>query len=252
MSGRTPLLASYPTGTTIEAGLYDAICSNVIDLGMHEFEYKNKKRIAHKIAIVFELGLINQQTQSPCTLTREYTLSFWQDAHLKRDLVSWRGRNFIEKENGNQTYLYENSNLDKIFDVYDIIGRRASLNVVVDEKEGEKSYPNIANINPPNDYNKLVVHDYNYVPEWVLDKQNKQMRNPQQAQSHNQQPAQPYNQQAQAQSQPQQQRQQQGYNQQPQSQSYSQQQGRPQQQTHSQQQAQYGQKRLDGDDEVPF
>lgn len=179
---RKPLTTSYVADTVIEYGKHNAICSNVVDLGEHTFDYKGKRVTVCKLAIIFELELISIRTNSPHVLVKEHSLNFGRNAQLRRDLVSWRGREFIERVDNGQTSIYSSQNSPKPFDVYDVIGAKATLLVAKNEREPNSLFPIIEIILPPTASNQLQIFDSNYIPEWVLKKQAGQIYDQQQQQ----------------------------------------------------------------------
>lgn len=71
----------------------------------------------------------------PMVIHKEYTCSLNEKATLRRDLVSWRGREFTEVELSG-------------FDVSQVIGAPCLLNVIQTQSAKGKTYSKIAGISP--------------------------------------------------------------------------------------------------------
>jgi hypothetical protein len=69
------------------------------------------------------------------TISKNFTLSLAEKATLRKDLVSWRGRDFTRQE------------LDG-FELKNVLGAWAMINVSKTLGNNGKEYTNIANINP--------------------------------------------------------------------------------------------------------
>jgi hypothetical protein len=114
----------------------------VIDLGTHIDErFKNDKgepSRKHKIQIQWELPgsmMEYKGEQKPMMATKRYSLSVHEKASLRKDLESWYGKTFDDRE------------LEaKGFDVEKLLGRPALLNISHSE---DGKYANIKSVNPP-------------------------------------------------------------------------------------------------------
>ena len=87
----------------IAPGVYAAVCYGVVDLGT-QFNAKFNKE-ERKVLVQWELPDCRAEFQRdgqmvnlPRATSRRYTLSLSVKAALRRDLESWRGRKFTEKE----------------------------------------------------------------------------------------------------------------------------------------------------------
>lgn len=78
-------------------GLYDAVCVDVVDLGLETTTWQGKTKSQHKVRIVWLLGKV-QSTGKPFQAMKKYTLSLSDKATLRADLESWRGKPFTEEE----------------------------------------------------------------------------------------------------------------------------------------------------------
>ena len=84
------------------AGNHIGRCVGIIDIGTQQGEYLGKTTHARKIVVRFELPneLISEGefAGKPFIVSKFYTASIGEKANLRKDLVSWRGREFTEDE----------------------------------------------------------------------------------------------------------------------------------------------------------
>lgn len=150
-------------------GSYVAICNMLVDLGLQYNEaYKNSSR---KVLIGWELPeeLIEINGEAvPRTINQRYTASLNEKSVLRRDLISWRGRDFTPEE------LEE-------FNLRNIVGAPCMIQVIHREYNGKK-YANLAAImklpkgmEKPMLSEKPVIYDIdendpadvNKLPDWI-------------------------------------------------------------------------------------
>jgi hypothetical protein len=103
----------------VESGLHEAICYAVVDIGtVHSDLYNHDQR---KIVLMWELPKVRievpEKGNMPRALSKKYTNSLNEKALLRRDLVSWRGKDFTKDE-------------EKAFDLSKILGAPCQLNIV--------------------------------------------------------------------------------------------------------------------------
>lgn len=118
-------------------GTWAAICYRVVDLGTQKTTYKGTSKEQHKIRLDFEVHDPDQQTADgrPMVIGERYTLSMFDNAALRKQLETWRGRSFQDAELGpNGTFQLEN-----------LLGVPALISVVHTDK-GDRSYANITGI----------------------------------------------------------------------------------------------------------
>lgn len=114
----------------LEAGTYLARAYGLIDLGMQHSDQYDKDQ--HKILIMWELPTETVETENGTdtrVLSKQYTCSLSENAHLRKDLEAWRGRKFTDEEL-------------RGFDLRKILGVPCQLSVVPTERNG-KTYTNI-------------------------------------------------------------------------------------------------------------
>lgn len=136
----------------VPAGLHQAVCVDVIDLG----EEKNEKygKTQHKIRLVWQISEIDAETGKPYLIGRKYTNSLSEKATLRKDLEGWRGRPFSKEELTG-------------FDLERLLGVGAQLMIVHSEKD-DSTYSNVQAIVPvakgserllPKDYTRVKDRD---------------------------------------------------------------------------------------------
>ena len=152
-------------------GMQPAVASKIYDLG-YQPGYKGGKP-KRKYVVLFELSprytkgdLVGQHM----AVTREYSASFGtaeKPTDLRRDLVSWRTRQFTKEE------------LAK-FDLDAILNHPCTLSLVADKTEDGKDWINISAILPPMKGVEKVTVEYpaDYIPAWVQKKVNAQLPDP--------------------------------------------------------------------------
>lgn len=121
----------------ISQGLHHAICYAVYDLGTQYQERFGK--YVRKILIGWEIPgeritieRDGEQKDLPRAISKTYTNSLHEKAQLRKDLESWRGRAFSERE------------LEG-FDILALLGANCMIQVI-HKKKDDKTYANVANI----------------------------------------------------------------------------------------------------------
>jgi hypothetical protein len=106
-------------------GNHVARCIGMIDIGTQQGEYQGKTTYARKIVIRWELP--NELMEEgdfagkPFIVSKFYTASLSEKANLRKDLVSWRGREFTADEL-------------KGFDAKNILDKPCMVNVTHNDK----------------------------------------------------------------------------------------------------------------------
>lgn len=142
------------------AGMVQAVCYAVWDIGMQTVSFQGKEKQLHKGIIAWE---INEKINQPdsefhgCrfTVTNRYTLSLSDKALLRAHLESWRGKPFtLDELNG--------------FDLETVVGANCMLNIVHNESGG-KTYANIGAITPLlKNMPPMKAENNIQPPDWVL------------------------------------------------------------------------------------
>lgn len=163
----------------VPPGNHVGICSMVVGLGKQQIQsamFGNS--VKQQIYVAWELPheLItwtdkdgNERT-GPMRIGRTYTMSLHENAALRHDLESWRGRPFTEEER-------------KGFDINKLAGAPAMVNVTHEERNG-KTYANVSAVTPlpkgmerPALFDSTIIydddefrHNYDHLPEWLQKK----------------------------------------------------------------------------------
>jgi hypothetical protein len=131
------------------AGTHAAVCVDVIDLGVIEVTYMNKTHRQHKIVIAWQIDE-NLDDGKPFLVRRRYTCSLHEKATLRRDLESWRGQGFTDKEL-------------QSFDLEALIGTPCLLNIIHETRNGS-IFANVAGVMKlPRGMTAPVPRDYTRV-----------------------------------------------------------------------------------------
>ena len=93
-------------------GLHQAVCVDVVDLGMVTSQYGEK----HKVRLVWQIEEVDERGKRFLVM-QQYTLSLNEKAVLRHHLEAWRGRKFTAEE-------LEGFDLEKL------IGVNAQLQIV--------------------------------------------------------------------------------------------------------------------------
>jgi hypothetical protein len=129
--------------TPAPAGVHQAVCCDVVDLGLVETEWQGQRKTAHKVRLVWQIDALMNDGR-PYTVSSRYTASLHEKSRLRADLQSWRGRPFTAEELA-------------AFDLEKLLGAGCLLNVVHTARNG-KSYADIVAIMPlPKQTPKLAV-----------------------------------------------------------------------------------------------
>lgn len=123
----------------IPAGNYAARCYQMIEIGTVTEFVMGKQQILKKVRIGWELPtelkvFKEENGEQPLVISKEYTLSLHEKSNLRKDLKSWRGKDFTEEE-------------AKLFDITKLLGVACMLNIIhTQSKDGTKTYEQIAGI----------------------------------------------------------------------------------------------------------
>lgn len=148
-----PIIATAGSSKTfkpVPAGVHDAVCAFVVDLGYEYSELYQKE--SRKILIMWE---VNEPMEDgrPFTIHKRYTLSLNEKAALRKDLEGWRGLKFTDEQL-------------KGFDVEVLKGKQCQLHIIHNEKDG-KTYANIQSVLPKGKNSPAVQVVSSEVPEWI-------------------------------------------------------------------------------------
>ena len=127
------IIATGSTFTPCPAGLHQACCVDVVDLGVIETTYMGETKKQHKVTLVFQVAELMEDGR-PYLAQRRYTLSLDAKANLRKDLESWRGKPFTPEQL-------------RGFDLETLIGVNCQINVQHADRDGQ-TYANITAIVP--------------------------------------------------------------------------------------------------------
>lgn len=113
-------------------GQFAARCVDVIDMGEKVEQYgDNPAKLSHKVNLVFRTGEKNEKGEY-IDLAKEFTLSMFDLANLRKFLEAWRGKTFTDAE------VEEGAPLHKL------CGVTALLSVEQKQSKGGRTYANIS------------------------------------------------------------------------------------------------------------
>lgn len=115
-------------------GTYPARCILVADLGTQESDYQGETKHSHKVLLSFEIcdDETRRDDGGAFILSKRYTASLHEKAGLRKDLASWRGRDFTPEELAG-------------FNVSNILGKPCLVSVTHVTK-ADRTFANIASI----------------------------------------------------------------------------------------------------------
>lgn len=143
-----PIVVKYEAKqfTPVSEGLHQAVCVDVVDLGMKETQWGAKQ----KVRIVWQVEELNDGGNRQ-TVIKEYTMSLNPKATLRKDLETWRGKKFSEPE-------LQGFDLEKLLEV------NAQVQVVHNLADDGRIFSNVQAIVPvgrgmtalrPNNYTRV-------------------------------------------------------------------------------------------------
>lgn len=157
------------------SGNHIARCYSMIEIGTiyDETFAVSRKLVRISWELPNEKKIFKQENgPQPFSIHKEYTLSMNEKANLRKDLESWRGKGFTEKE-------------AEAFDITKLLGVPCMLNVIHKTSRTGKDYAMIASLGPvpkgtivPDAINPVFVLSYNEwdqskfdsLPEWLRKK----------------------------------------------------------------------------------
>ena len=163
----------------VPPGNHRGICSMVVDLGNQRIQSQMYgEKIKPQVSVAWELpdeeitwtDRDGNERTGPMRIGKTYTVSLHENANLRADLESWRGRPFTEAE------------LDG-FDISKLAGAPALINVAHKQGGNGKTYANVVAVTPlpkgmekPTCFDGALVYDadnvgsFEHLPEWLQKK----------------------------------------------------------------------------------
>jgi len=122
----------------IPEGTYVARCYQMIHIGTVKETIQGNEKLLNKVRIGWELPtetkvFKEENGPQPLVISKEYTLSLHENAHLRSDLKSWRGQDFTEDE-------------VKQFDISVLVGVPCLLAITHKKSTNGKTYEEISAI----------------------------------------------------------------------------------------------------------
>lgn len=121
------------TFTPAPAGVHQAVCVDVVDLGFLDVTWQGVSKKKHLINVAWQINE-DRDDGKPYLVFKRYTLSLHEKATLGKDLESWRGKKFTDEERNG-------------FDVERLLGVNCLLNVTHNQV-GDRTYANVVSIMP--------------------------------------------------------------------------------------------------------
>jgi hypothetical protein len=117
----------------VPEGQYIARCYSLVDLGTQQISWKGETKYRQKVEISWELldEEVKMKDGRPFVISKIYTASLNENGNLYADLNAWRGKKFTAAE------LEE-------FDLHNILGAYAQLQVIHEEGNNGKTYANVS------------------------------------------------------------------------------------------------------------
>lgn len=156
----------------LEDGVYTAISSMLIDLGVQNSEKYGKS--SRKFIIVWNIEneyIEVNDKKLPRVMSKEYTMSLGEKSNLRKDLQAWRGKQFTAEE------------LDG-FNLINILNKGCQLQILNTENNG-KTYTNIVSIMALpkglevtkldqtivfDTYDESTWNNYPQIPKWMQER----------------------------------------------------------------------------------
>ena len=121
------------TFTPAPAGVHQAVCVDVVDLGVLDVTWQGVTKKQRKVNVAWQLNE-DRDDGKPYLVFKRYTLSLHEKAGLRKDLESWRGKKFTDEEG-------------RGFDIERLISVNCLLNVTHNQV-GDRTYANVVSIMP--------------------------------------------------------------------------------------------------------
>lgn len=163
--------------TPVPAGTYAARCFSMVHIGTITENVKGIDKVMNKVRISWELPtelkeFKEGEGEKPYVVSKDFTLSLFEKATLRKFLDSWRGKGLTEDE-------------AKSFDVSRLLGVPCMLAIAHKTSAGGKLYAEVTSVSPvmkgltvPPQINSTFVLDYdnfsfdafNTLPEFIRKK----------------------------------------------------------------------------------
>ena len=158
----------------IPVGLQEVVCYSVVDMGSQSITWDGETKQQRKVNITFESKVMwkfidkdtEEEVEKPLVIWNRYTLSMHEKSGLHKMVKSWIGKTPEDD-----------------FNILDLVGKPAIVNVVETEWKDGKIYHNIDSVLPSKEkafklFNpevKFSLQDYSEtefdkIPKWLQEK----------------------------------------------------------------------------------
>lgn len=162
----------------IAAGTYAARCYSMVHIGTLSEPYMGQVKEQNKVRITWELPtelkeFKEGEGEKPYVISKDYALSLYEKANLRKHIDSWRGKALTEDE-------------AKCFDITKLLGVDCLISIIhKTSADGKKTYPEITSISRlpkgmvcPAQINPIFEFNYDpfdqekfmSLPEWLRKK----------------------------------------------------------------------------------
>lgn len=161
----------------VPAGTYVARCYSMVQIGTIEEEYLGQKKEMNKVRITWELPTELKEFkqgdgEKPYSVSKDFTLSMYEKANLRKFLEGWRGKGFSEEE-------------AKSFDITALLGKPCMISIIHKVSKQNKPYAEISSVTSlpkgivcPDQVNKnfefsfhpFEKDKFDKLPEWLQNK----------------------------------------------------------------------------------
>ena len=84
--------------TPAPEGQFQAVCCDVVDLGIKKETWGNEIKERQKVRVAFQINETNPEDGKPFLVTEQFTLSMYRNSRLRKFLESWRGKPYTDDE----------------------------------------------------------------------------------------------------------------------------------------------------------
>lgn len=128
-------------------GVYQAVCCDVVDLGVEKVTFDGTEKMVRKIRLYFQTEEMEPDGGRRFVVAKKMTASLSEKSALRQFLQAWRGRAFTSNE------------LDE-FDLEKLIGANCQIQIVHQLGRDGKTYANIGAILPIKGVPPMHVEGY--------------------------------------------------------------------------------------------
>lgn len=128
-------------------GVYQAVCCDVVDLGIEKVSFDGVEKMVRKIRLYFQTEEFEPDGQKRFIVAKKFTASLSEKSALRQFLQAWRSRIFTSQE------------LDE-FDLEKLIGANCQIQIIHQLGRDGKTYANIGAILPIKGVPPIHVEGY--------------------------------------------------------------------------------------------